>query len=218
MTIYEFSWKPFNRPKGDKHYVQTHDKKMMDLFLTQHGFDPNSAGVIVTDDPQYSDDDTITLHMYTFGSQKQDRLYHIATTQELMTVVIAEVTAELMPLMSFGSCALKGEIQLFDRIDKLMSHLDYAYIRETSQHNSPEDYDNGYYHTVYPNYPIDPTYEELSRDDEQDALGEFLEIDAKPSDTDPVAITIEAYVSYFTQECLLGKVEKIYGKKGIANQ
>lgn len=219
MNVYEFSWKPMYETTDTRFYVQTTNKSMMDTFLLQHGFDPTTTNVVVTNDPQYSDDDSITLHEYTLGSQKQDRLYHVITTEEIMTVVISEVAWELMETMSFGACALKGDIELFDRIDHLVRELDYVYIRETSNSTcSPEDYDNEYYRTVHPGYPLDPTYEELSRDDEVDAMDEFLMVETKPSHTDPIPFTIEAYIGIFTRECLLGKVVTKYGKKGIADQ
>jgi hypothetical protein len=220
VNVYEFSWKPMYQSTDDRHYVQTTDKQMMDTFLLQHGFDPATANVIVTNDSQYSDDDSITLHVYTMGSQKQDRLYHIITTQEIMTVIISNIAYELLETMSFGACALKCDIELFDRIEHLIHELDYVYIRETSPSSNanPEDYDNEYYRMRYPNYPIYPSHEEISRDDEEDSLDEFLMVDTKPSNTNAVPFTVEGYIEIFTRECLLGKAVKKYGKEGIGNQ
>lgn len=214
MDIYEFSWVPLNRKATDENvnnmmFVQTADRKMMDLFLLQHGFDPQTPNVRVTHDETYSDDDEITLHLYTFGSKRRDRLYQIATTEEIMTTVITTISQTLSDAMSFGACALRGdEIELFARIQSLIEILDFVYIRETNpifQENSVDDYYR---------YTMRSRSYEMSRDDDTDVLSDELFDSSKPNQNEPVPFTIEAYLNIFAKDYLLGKEVKYYGKKG----
>lgn len=221
MNVFEFSWVPINwKPKSDSSrsaiYVQTTDRAVMDLFLKQHGFNKDTANVSVVTDEQYSDDDMITLHVYTMGSKHRDKLYHVVSSAEIMTSVISNISCALLDTMSFGSCALKGEIEIFARVQSLMEKLDYVYIRET-QAQYREDVDD-YYSYRYPGYPNYPTYEEVSRDDNEDTLNQDLYDDTIPSTVKPVPFTIEAYLSTFTREYILGKVETSYGKERVTSQ
>lgn len=218
MHVYEFSWVPLNwKANKDQDvnglvFVQTTDKRLMDLFLLQHGFDPNTKNVKVTDDESYRDDDSISLHLYTFGSKKRDRLYHIATTEDLMNEVISSISYTLADAMSFGTCALHGEeIELFARVQSLVEVLDYVYIRETNPMFQENSVDDCYRYIAHPH-----RYEELSRDDDIDALCDELYNETKPDPNEPVPFTIEAYLSVFTREFLLGREVKVHGKKDNA--
>lgn len=216
--MYEFSWRPINwGPEDDKTgvnariFVQTLDKNMMDLFLIQHGFDPKNADVKITSDDDYSDDDMITLKIFRVGSRKRDKIYQIATTTEIVMEIISTISVELLDTMSFGACALKGEIELFNRVQSLIEKLDYVYIRETNP-GFLENMDEDAYAYRYPGYPGYPSsYEELSRDDDIDALTESL-YNAANWTTDGIQpFTIESYISIFTRDYLLGKVTKTHG-------
>ncbi len=211
MNVYTFKWHAIEwKPSDGEMYVQTVDKHMMDLFLIQHGFDPRGANVTIENDPDdYSYDSTTTLRMYTFGSRKRDRIYHVATTDEIIMDIISDVSVELSDAMSLGSCALKGEIQLFSRVEELVEKLDHVCIRETQV-----DYrDDAYYSYRYPGYPAYPCYEEAMRDDETDALTGDLYDESQPDTIDPIPITLETYISKFTRDYLLGEVVTTHGNR-----
>lgn len=220
MTIYEFSWRPLKYdPIAEKDgsynaitYVQTHDENLMRMFLTQHGFDPNTPNVKIIEDPQYNDDDTIALHTYQISSRERGKVYKITTTFEIMERVINEIAYELNQAMTFGSCALKCEIQLFERIQELMDELDYVCIQETSSTNASgfdEMAEYGYYR-ISGRIP-DNDYEELSRDDQQDTVFADLIETVNDHKLLPIPITIESYVSFFTDIYLIGKEVKQHG-------
>ena len=201
--IYIFKWKALYT--NYETTVQTSDRNIMNMFLSQHGFDPNTSNVIVKQDAdQYSDIST-TLQLYKFGSRKRDHIYTIATSEEVIMSVIQKVSFELLETMSLGACALKCDYEIFARIDSLIKELDYVYIRETSL-NYQDEIEESYQYR-HPGYPYSPTYEEVSRDDETDLLSsELYEQSIKDRDQNEILpFTIETYVSTFTSEYLLGE-------------
>lgn len=201
--IYEFSWVTFKDAKSGKkdtpkHYVQTADRKLMDLFLHYHGFDVNNANVKIVHDED-DDDNSISLKMAKFKSRESDKIYEIPTTDDILLYVCSNVACDLLDVMSLGSCALKCEIELFAKIEKLINKLDYVYIRETTCDYTDEI---GYRYPGYPGYPR--SHEEMSRDDDADLLYESLRQAFEYPENGIQPFTLETYVSIFTKEFIMG--------------
>lgn len=201
--LYEFQWSPVRSP-DIVNYVQTPERETMNLFLLQHGFDPNTTHVKVIDES--IDDESIVLNIYKFGSRKRDRSYYIATTEEIVTSVIHYVSEELMNTMSLGACALQCDFEIFDRVDKLIQKLDHVYIRETSLSVVEDMVD--YFAYRYPGYPGYPTPNEALESEDYDSLvDELYEESVRSYHQDMfMPFTVETYISVFTNKYLLGEV------------
>lgn len=210
MDVFEFTWKPLYG-KG-KMWVQTWNRKLMDMFLIQHGFNKDTNSVTVS--VQEADNDCCSLEIYKFGSRERDKFYYVATTGEIMMEFISEVSLQLSSAMYLGACALKCDFEIFARVEQLVSKLDHVMIGETLM--SMEGELDEYYGYRHPGYPYSPTYEEVSRDDQVDALSEDLLVNSYPYDYNkrPVPYTIESYISFFTNNYLIGEEYKKNGKTG----
>jgi len=198
---YKFTWKPMIQNANTTFQtVCAYDRESITMFLTQHGFDPNTAHIEIVYDEEEIEDGCL-LHIHHFGSRNRDRLYDVMTCEEIMTYVITRVGDELNSTMELGACALRGEIELFGKISKLLEQLEYTFIQDpfaadASGYDSvdPKEYGNGY-----------PYYESfaITKDEYVDALYEFLHTESHYSR--PVQpITLESYVNIFTSGLLLG--------------
>lgn len=197
--IYMFSWDPMHPTTNSKSQtVMTLDRNMMTRFLLQHGFDPDHANIEVS----YDDDlmDECELHEYTFGSRKRDRLYKLVTTAEIVAMVVKEVCDDLSQTLTFGACVMRGEIEIFDTITKLIESLDFGVIldhrnADTSGYDVADDreYCNGY-----------PYYESFARDVDQDDLYDSVHNESYyKKEVQP--ITLESYVNIFTSIFMVGR-------------
>lgn len=213
MDIYQFAWRPLRySDTRTSTIVQTHNRELMDLFLQQHGFDQQSSNVVVyaTDSPKTIVDDMSELHIFKFGSRKRDQIYQIATSLEIMVSLIQDVADDMVSTMSLGACALRGEIEIFSHINDLISKLDYVYIQETNglyREDSSEDY-------RYSGYPGYPCYESIARDDDTDLDALYDELYQCASNNNGIQpFTVEAYISLFTKEYLLGRKVESYEER-----
>jgi hypothetical protein len=199
--LFKFSWHPLHDPDTFM-TVFTYDKNMMDLFLQQHGFDIQTANVEIIDDT-ISKDDMMYINVFRFGSRKRDMIYNIATTLEIINTVTQAVADELQTCMQFGACALRGEIEIFDRISKLIGELDYVYIMDEIDWTD-DNIDTDMYR--YQGYPY---YEEIAMDASSDRLYTDLYDDCAVEKIDQIIpFTIESYVSIFTAQLLIGEKAK----------
>ena len=196
-SLFKFSWNALHDP-DTFNTVFTYEKEHMTLFLQQHGFDVNTANVEVIND-DIAQDDIMYIHIFKFGSRKRDRIYHIATTLEIISAVTEAVADELFTCMQFGACALRGEIEIFDRISKLIGELDYVYISDEIDW-ADDNIDSDMYR--YQGYPY---YEEIAMDASSERLNTDLYDDCAIEKIDQIMpFTIESYVSIFTNQLLIG--------------
>lgn len=197
MPTYRFEWVPLKRYKSDERSmcVETYDTELMKLFLQQHGFDHTQAKVTVTDE---SAEETQMLRIFTFGSRTPNkRLYKIATTDEIVIGVAETVAEELSQAMQFGVCALRNEIEIFNRISDLINQLRFVYILENQLiddvYSTEDDYAS--YEREYPYFETAAMNQDLSY------LYESLITESHHSR--PIQpITIESYVSIFVRSML----------------
>jgi hypothetical protein len=104
--------------------------------------------------------------------------------------------------MRFGACALRGEIEIFDRISKLIGELDYVYIIDEIDFESEYGEDDLYRYQGY------PYYESIAMDASTDRLYTDLYDDCgKSMENISAPFTIESYVSIFTNKLLIGQTE-----------
>ena len=199
---FEFSWCPINRP-DDRQLVQTDDPELMERFLFQHGFNKDNHNVrVVQDDPEEIDEGC-RLKVYTFGSKKRDHMYKIATTEEIMVPIIEDVGDKLASTMTFGACALLGDIEIFSRILELVEELDFVYVMEaqTDFSSMMTDFERQIYTTT--GYPY---YEDIAMDANDEYMRDMLSTESEPQ-KEHQAITIEAYVRLFTDIFIIGRKE-----------
>lgn len=196
--LFKFSWHPLNDPDTFT-TVFTHDKEHMNLFLKQHGFNLSTTQVeIINDEDEVSTDDIQYIKIFEFGSRKRDMIYRIATTLDILNDVTEAIADELCECMRFGACALRGEIEIFDRISKLIGELDYVYIIDEIDSEEDDLY-------RYQGYPY---YESIAMDASTDRLYTDLYDDcSKGTKTVLTPFTIESYVSIFTNKLLIGQPE-----------
>lgn len=191
---YRFGWipsHPSSKPaEYDEKEVVSYCKEDMMLFLMQHGFDTRNPRIEILDDAVESVDSDALLHEYTFGSKKRDRMYRIMTTKEIMNSVMYETTGNLTSCMSFGSCALRGDIQIFEKISELINGLEYGGITEENLDKPVRDYC--------------PTDVENIESEQTDIIYTILDGDTHPS-RDIQPYTIEWYVRIFTEMYILGR-------------
>ena len=211
QPLYVFKWKTINGKNSNE--VFTYDRNDMILFLSQHGFstEENNNVTVVMDD--VARDDINYLRIYTFGSRKRDRFYRIATTETIMSTIVMDVGAELSDAMTFGACALRGEIEIFHKIDKLIQSLDYVYIMDgyiASMNETDEYYDRYHENNGY------PYYEDITKNADDSFLYDSLYNDSVPQK--PVQpFTIETYVNIFTDVYIIGRSVKQHGKQTTTN-
>ena len=198
---YKFTWKPIHtNQKLTYQTVYSYTREQMDRFLLQHGFEPTTANVeVVYDDEDI--DDACLLHTHHFGSRNRDKIYDVETCEEIIIMVITEVADELASTMLLGACALRGEIEIFDKISKLLDQLDYTCINDpttadTSGYDTcdTEEYINGY-----------PYYESFAMNNDcNSTLYETLHAESfHGKSVQP--ITLESYVNIFTSIFLVGR-------------
>lgn len=207
MDLFKFTWHAIRDPDTFT-TVFTHNKEHMTLFLQQHGFDPNSPNVEVVDDTCYEyknsiKNDVSYIKLFKMGSRKRDMIYQIATTDEIINEVTTAIADELCTCMQFGACALRGEIEIFDRISKLIGELDYVYITDEIDFESEYGEDVDMYR--YQGYPY---YEEIAMDASVDRLYTDLSDDCTKGDSQLLPYTIESYVTIFTNLFLMGEEPK----------
>lgn len=198
--MYMFEYYPLHViPNMAPEVVYTTDRDLMTLFLQQHGFDPNTANVKIIDD-EIDEDDPYMLHIWRMGSRKRDRIYNVATTSNIIENVVLSVGLELSEAMTLGAISFRGDIQVFERIGNLISMLDYVYQMDGFAADAggydvcdKETYSNGY-----------PYYEEIAINHDDSFLYDALISDSHPS-KDVQPITIESYVSFFTDRFIIGQ-------------
>lgn len=191
--MYRFEWRPVNRD-DELNSVESYDRDMMNMFLQQHGFDPQNANVFVVDDDHV--DDSALLRPFTFGSRKRNGFFRIITTSEIVSGIAEIVADELSDCMTLGPCALRTEIQLFKHINDLIDGLSFIYVLEgtLADDSSTDDYD---YRDEY------PYYESIAMNKDLSYLFDSLCTESHYSR--PVQpITIESYVSIFAKSFLIG--------------
>lgn len=201
--IFQFEFYPVNViPNMKPTMVWSYDKDTMQLFLRQHGFDLNNARVNVVPCIGNINDETM-LSIYKFGSRKRDRIYQIATTEEILACVLKRVGFNLSRTLSFGSASLRGDIQIFEHLMKLVTSLNFAYnidsmAADASDYDTidREEYINGY-----------PYYESFAINSDDSFVYESLFDETGP--TKPYQpVTIESYVSLFTESYIIGSQEE----------
>lgn len=208
QALYVFTWTNMNNPE-EPYGVYTYNLEDLKLFLSQHGFNTeNNSNVEVTYDTEGIDDaDRDYVRIYTVGSRKRDQLYRIATTETIVSSVIMEIGSELSEAMTFGACALRGEIEIFKRITDLISELDYVYVKDGIVADTTDD-DYEKYH-VNNGYPY---YEDIAKNADDSFLYDELYSDAVPQ-KQVQPFTIETYVNIFTDIYIIGRKMKQHGVK-----
>lgn len=187
-VLFMFRWKCLRN--DDEHIVASYDKERIKLFLMQHGFDPNIQRIDITTNDGIDESDM--LEEYTYGTRKRDHLYKIITTPRIVTTVVNEVGNDLSEAMTLGVCALRGEIEIFDRIAHLIDELDFVYILDGIKADTEYDlYDSEEYVNGY------PYYESFARDRDTSTLFDQLH-DESFHKKSVQPITLETYVSIFT--------------------
>jgi hypothetical protein len=84
------------------------------------------------------------LREFRFGSESGDDLFTIMTCDMLVQDAIRDVCEELCDSMTFGPCALRGDVELFDKIATLVDELPYACLSDPDYADAMSSADETY--------------------------------------------------------------------------
>lgn len=208
--VYEFLLYPINATsKTVPTRVWTDDPHYMRTFLLQHGVDPQLAKVKVFDIPAYSEspinDKTgaYKLNKYHFGSRQDKTIHPVITTESIMYSIATNVAIDLSSVMSLGSAALRGDIQIFEHIAKLVSSLDPIYIKDSyvADAGCDADYRLERLADLVSDYPY---YESIAMSINEDDSFLYDSLYDSISPNVVQHITLESYVSIFTKLYIIG--------------
>jgi len=200
--VYGFYLYPLKMQAGIKPlYVWSENPEMMRMFLIQHGVDPNKARVQMFDMPkQYRapvhNMGIYELNYYLFGSREDKSVHKVVTTEDIMNNIVTNVAIDLSAVMSLGAAALRGDIQIFEHISKLIDQLDFIYIKDGAIADSSSEDERYSCAKDYPYYEN----EAMTRDDSY--LYQRLYDSIYPNKLQ--AVTLESYVSIFTRAYIIG--------------
>lgn len=208
--VYEFLLYPINAtPKTKPTRVWTDDPQYMRVFLAQHGMDPKQAKVKVYDMPDHYDKPVndksgiYKLNKYHFGSRDDKTIHPVITTEEIMYSIATNVAIDLSNVMALGSAALRGDIQIFEHIAKLVSSLDPIYIKDgyAADAGADADYRMERLADLVSDYPY---YESIAMSINEDDSFLYDSLYNSISPNVVQLITLESYVSIFTKLYIIG--------------
>lgn len=192
MILYQFDMYPLKIGKYTcPETVYAYDQELLKLFMKQHGFDYQHAIIKVIDTnhtqkiPKLAEHQ---LYMWKLGSNVDHKIHTIATTYNIMENIVNSVAYDLTSCIRLGAPSLRGDIEIFSHISKLIDKLPFITVLDGADLE-----DAGY-----------PTYESYAMDESQDTIvyeEMFAEVDC---DGPFQPITLETYVHLFTTYFILG--------------
>lgn len=212
--IYQFSMYPLEIRRGTKPtMVWTTEPEMMRTFLKQHGFDPTLSKIQIfkpTEDfnkPIRNEVMKCMLNRYIFGGRDDKTHQTVVTTEEIMNSVVTNVAIDLSGCMWLGACALRGDIQVFERISNLIDELDPIYVKDLKAADSGNDGEEegnllNQFDRLAARLSEYPFYESIAMQDDDTYLYERLYDSVRPDVVQ--MITLESYVSIFTKLYIIG--------------
>lgn len=201
--MYAFRFRPGNctNPNMDK-IVIAENQIIMQTFLVQHQFDEETVHIDVIDVINMDIDDyynRITndniLRPYRFRSNYASEVYTIYTTDELLTEAIRHVAQDLKFSLYFGECAIRGDVEFIQDILDLIEQLPHATVLDSELFDDGNKLDWTDCVNRFGEY-VDDTPSITAKDDF--VIGDSLFNFHDPNEN-VQAITIEAYVQYFTE-------------------
>lgn len=134
--IYELLIKQWNSPSESMliHiYAQT--KYELCMFITQHSLNNVTLDMIkfhkISDPniPKFDESDNY-LQPYQFGSNKDDTIYTIYTTEKILSDALSHVGEELSQELLMGSAIIKNEFGVIKLLNEMIESLPYICIHD----------------------------------------------------------------------------------------
>ena len=177
---------------GSNRCVWSHHREDIDLFMTQHNFNPDAVKItaFLREDMEHHMDlmqSEYRLQKFKLMSSIDHKVYTIMTSTEFITDAVQDVCEELCDSLLLGPCALRCEIEVFRKIVDIINELPYAYVYDADIAEVPSESDwEGYRYNgeeMIANLDLSYTY---------DPMYDLVNTSAVQS------ITIEAYIRCFT--------------------
>lgn len=206
--VYGFNMYPLNITVRTKPvYVWTEDPNMMRLFMLQHGIDPKLAHVSMSDMTEeyrrpVQNMGIYELTMWKFGSRDDKTIHDVVTTQDIMNTIVTNVAIDLSGVMTLGAAALRGDIQIFEHIAKLVESLDFVYIKDALTADAGGCDDDYWLEAKADRAKEYPFYESTAVNQDDSFLYERLYDTIYPGKIQ--AVTLESYVNIFTKIYIIG--------------
>lgn len=140
----------------EHYYVWSHDKSMVDMFMKQHCLDNNKVKWDIFPWEEIEDHldevrDEYLLDRYKMGSNDTGIIYTIITSDEFIELALRNLCDALKELLTFGPCALRGDLEAIDELLGLINKLPYSYVYdgEIAEASDDPDCENVDYSYVY---------------------------------------------------------------------
>lgn len=136
--LFKFQFAPLktNKP-GFSFKIYTQNQNMMELFLSQHNFDRDHVYIECISITQIPEtelnklEDSI-LKVFRFKSNSSTELFHIITTDFLVSNAIDQTCSELSETLLLGPPSLRTDIEILNLVNELLNELPHVYILDHS--------------------------------------------------------------------------------------
>ena len=177
--------------------VYAFKREDMDLFLKQHGFDTRLVHIECIPINEFDDDDDHFLKSFKFRSNTSAEIYNIMTTDHFIKDAIDYTCAQLSDTLVFGPPIVRNDIEIIRLINDLMFSIPHAFILD---HTLTDGFTGEPYSKDWEKYiKFYNPYQSL---EDMDDSYIYESIHNNSIDDLVQPITIEAYVSNFTQMIL----------------
>lgn len=187
----------FPQRSKEHYYVWSHQKYMVEMFMKQHYLDDSKVRWIVFPWEELEDHldevrEEYLLDRYLMGSNDTGIIYTIITSDEFIELALNNLCDALTSMLTFGPCALRGDLEAIDEIIRLINDLPYTYVYdgEIAEESDDPDCENVDYSYTYD--------------------GVFT---IRNPDT-VLVLTVESYIRTFTNTLLMGDRLPVVEPKG----
>lgn len=175
----------FNMGYEPSEVVWSDSAEMIEEFIKQHGMNRDCVNITVLNETTIEGypttfHDNNKLIAYKMGSNSDGKIKTIITTEQYLTDALQGVCEELSDYMVFGDAITRTDIQMIDKIQKLIDELHYGLVFDYS---IADDRDYCEYEDVRM-YPYD-----------RSIIFDAISDSSTVKDIQP--ITYEAYAHYF---------------------
>lgn len=200
-----FDFSPVKQKTSMHYYVLAESLDEMHMFLNQHGFHNVDSSLVFYPIEKYkSTDSTHVLHEYRFMSNHKPGVFTVMTCENFITHAIETTANDLSDASLFGEAILRTDIEIFKVISSLINRLSHGHVidiqiaDESVLYNmeNEDKIDRWELMESYCNRIGAPTEDVSSRvilEEIYDAVPDLT------SDNGIYPITVEAYVSSFTE-------------------
>lgn len=196
-VVFKFQFTTMNLStdaQGPPYRVYAFNREDMDLFLRQHGFDIRYVHVEFIPINEFDDDEEHILKLHKFRSNTSNEVYHIMTTSRFVDDAIDYTCLQLTDHLILGPPIVRNDIEIIKLINELMYSLPYVFILD---HTLTDGFGGDVYSGDWEKYIKFYDSEQSLENMDDSYIYESMHNSSVIDKMQP--ITIEAYVSHFTQ-------------------